>query len=772
METLSGPVERILFHNPDNGWSVFKVRVKGRRKLVTVIGHSPSLALGETIEAQGEWTEHAEHGERFAASRLETTLPRTAHAAEKYLSSGLVKGLGPELARRLVEKFGADVFDVIEGNPERLREVSGIGTSRMASLLRSWQEQKALRGIMEFLNAHGISATKAPRILRTFGPEAVEIIGRNPYRLARDVPGIGFKTADVIARHTGMPMDFEERYASAIHECMHRALARGHCAYPVDDLLEEASREVGYPPHDLVAALDAEIESGRLSEEEIEAFPGSGDTRICVAPSRIATAEIRLASNLVRLSQAFGAKPPWGSAAFLDAPPIAFAPAAQKTPSVTLSDEQRQAIKKILSSKVSLLTGGPGTGKTTLLRSVVAELSRRGWQVACCAPTGRAAQKLAEASGVEALTIHRLLGWGPEGFRHGERNPLRLDLLIVDETSMVGLELMDELIKAIPSPAALLLVGDSDQLPSVQAGRVLGSLLESGVFPHSSLREVFRHESGAGSLILRAARDVLRGLEPPLKTENPLQGFHFIEARDSASCAQTVLKLVQERIPQRFGIEPVAGIQVLCPLNKGESGARAFNRRLQSALNPEPADKIERFGTSLALGDKVIVLANDYDKDVFNGDIGRVIQIERERSSLRVDFGGRRIDFGFAELDLLSLAYAITVHKAQGSEYEAVVIPLLEESAPLLTRNLLYTAMTRGKKLVVIVGSRRALRSALQSRERTERRWSSLSRRLREQSRAMKNALSKKPDHFFVEGVGDGAGALGGEMNSGEETKV
>lgn len=712
---MIGSVERVVYHNPDNGWCVLKVKVKGRRRLVTIVGHSPFVVAGETVEAEGDWNESAQHGERLIAKTLRTTLPRAAHAAEKYLSSGFVKGIGPQMANRLVERFGGNVFEVIEQAPSLLRDVPGIGPVRAESIRNSWHEQLALKEIMEFLGAHGISATKAPRIFRTFGLKALDVIKLNPYRLAREVPGIGFKTADLIASHLALPKGSEERFASAIHDRLQMAIARGHCAFPRDRLLKEAGNLVEYAWQDLIPALESEIESGRLIEEELQ---NSNVATICIFPAQLASSEQKLALGLMRL---FSGKVPWISQ--LEAPLERF----------TLSDAQLTALKGILSSKVSILTGGPGTGKTVLIRYVTRVLQQNRFRVHCAAPTGRASQRLVEAAGVQAQTLHRLLGWNKSknGFRHDADDPLVTDLLIIDEASMVGVEMMESVVRALPSRAALLLVGDQDQLPSVQAGRVLESIIESKVFPHFHIDEVFRQKGGESSSIIRAAKEILKGQMPDLKSSSPQQEFHFIEASTPVACLGKIETLVAERIANRFGFDPRKDIQVLCPMNKGEVGARALNRRLQSVLNSNPVDKIERFGQSICIGDKVIVNVNDYEKEVFNGDIGKVVQIERERSSLRVDFDGRRVDFDFNELDSLALAYAITIHKSQGSEYDAVVVPVLEESAALLSRNLLYTAVTRGKKLVVIVGSSKAFFSSLRSHPRLEKRWSALDSRLR-----------------------------------------
>lgn len=734
-EGVTGTVERVVFQNPDNGWCVLKVKVKGRRRLLSVVGHSVLVVPGETIEAEGEWTDHVEYGERFAATRLKTTLPRAASAAEKFLSSGFVRGIGEELARRMVEKFGAGVFEVIESSPDLLREVEGIGPSRANRIQEAWKEQRELREVMEFLGSRGLSPSFAPRILRAFGGDALNVLKNHPYRIALEVKGIGFASADHLARYAGLSRNSDERLAAALHDRLLAAVARGHCAYPADLLLNEAAREIDVAPSTLEPVLEGEIEAGRLTEDFLYGREGTGGRdgeTLCVFPPALAMAERRLTEIFWGLSRG---RPPWERRV----PPVTkgrrdFLVIREVSEPAELSAGQNSALRKILASKISILTGGPGTGKTTLIRAVHRAVSHLGCRVVCCAPTGRAAQRLTEASGVEAQTVHRLLGFDPAtgGFLHGESRPLDVDLLILDEASMVGLELMKDLAEALPREAALLLVGDIEQLPSIQAGRVLESMIESRVFAHVRLDEVFRQKGWKGeSFIIKAAHEVIQGRTPNLKTLSPEQDFHFIEARDSTSCAEIIEKLVASRIPARFGLDPLRDIQVLCPMNKGETGARALNRRLQAILNPSPAESIERFGQKISVGDKVIVTANDYDKEVFNGDIGRLALIERDRSSLRVDFGQRRIDFGFSETDFLSLAFAITIHKAQGSEYEAVVIPLLEESAAMFSRQLLYTGITRGRRLVVIVGSSNALRRAVHS-SRTERRWSGLARRLAE----------------------------------------
>lgn len=718
-ERLSGSVERVVFHNAETGWCVLRVKLPKRRRPVTVVGHSLSVLPGESIDCRGEWTEHRNHGEHFAAFEIEATLPIEAHAAEKYLGSGLIKGIGPEMARRLLKQHGLEIFDIIESRPDLLQQVEGIGPSRAKNIQNSWREQKSMRGLMTFLAQHDIAALLAPKLLRAYGQESVEILAQNPYRAAREIHGFSFQHADAIAKKLRLKLEPEERMASALHSVLQFAISRGHCAYPEDTLLREVARVAGNSILEIESVLHREVEAGRLAEEKL----GPTD-RICVTLQSLWSAEKRLAQGLAQLSS--GALP-WN-----------LNRARSSLDDRSLSPNQRHALLLLLSNKVSLLTGGPGTGKTTLIKTLWEVLSVQKLRVVCCAPTGRAAQRLSEAAGVEALTVHRLLGWTDKGFLCGPQNPLEADLLVVDEASMVGLDLMESLVQALKPGAALCLVGDVDQLPSVQAGRVLESTIEAAVFPHAHLQEVYRQTGGTANMILQAARQILLGERPALVSLSPDQSFHFVEARNSEDCMAKIERMVVERIPQRFGLRPLDQIQILCPMNKGEVGARSLNRRLQNALNPLPHDRVDRFGLSFAVGDKVIVKQNDYDKDVFNGDIGRVAAIHHASSAIEIEISGRRVFFDFSELDLLGHAFAITIHKSQGSEYEAVIIPLLEESQILLNRNLLYTAITRGRRLVVIVGSKRALEFALQVRgrhrhsEEPEKRWSALGKRLQE----------------------------------------
>lgn len=723
-EQIAGTVERIVYQNPDNGWAVLKVRVKGRRRFATVVGFCAFVTPGEGVEAEGQWTENAEFGERFEATRVRTVLPRAASAAEKYLASGLVRGVGPALAKRMIARFGAGIFDVLESAPDLLRDVKGVGPTKVQSIVEAWSEQKSLKQLTGFLGSHGISVSKAPRIFRALGSEAVEILEKNPYRLAREVEGVGFKSADRIAKDLGLSDDSLERYASALHDRLQNAVARGHCALPRHELLKATAEVVSAEPADILPALEEEIEAGRLTEDRLQMLDQTWVD--CIFPAGLANSERRLSEYLAALANR---KPLYVQRTDSDLGSLLGSITATKP----LSPSQEKAKELILQTNVCVLTGGPGTGKTTLVRSIRFSLERRGLRVRACAPTGRAAQKLSEASGLDAQTIHRMLRWDPatHDFFHRADRPLPLDYLIIDEASMVGLELMEKLIAAVPRHAGVLFVGDVDQLPSIQAGRVLDSIVESGVIAHARLSEVFRIREGHGNSIQEAAAAVLRGQYPSLERASPQQGFHFIESREPLDAQNKIVSLVKDRIPSKFGLDPIDQVQVLSPSHKGGFGARQLNRVLQDALNPSPMEQIERFGVRYGVGDKVIAIFNDYDRDVFNGDVGRVVQIERDRASLRVAFAGeRRIDYEFAELDALVPAYAMTIHKSQGSEYEAVIVSLHEDARPLLNRNLLYTALTRARRLAIIVGTREAFKLSLRSAQATERRWSGLARKL------------------------------------------
>jgi exodeoxyribonuclease V alpha subunit len=709
-ETLSGLIERVVFHNPETGFCVLRVKLAGQREPATVIGASAHAAPGEVLRAEGDWETSASFGRQFRARALTLVPPSTLEGIEAYLASGMIKGVGRALARKLVGHFGDRVLEVIERQPHRLREVPGIGRGLAERVARAWQDQRAVREIMLFLHSHGLSPLRAARIFEAYGERAIQLVSADPYRLARDIRGIGFDSADRLAERLGIPHDSPFRLRAGLAEVLQEAQGQGHCGQPRVELLEGAARLLDVGADKLETALDEEIEAGAL-------MPGVVDATPCLFLSAIFEAEARIAEKLRVLARG---RPPWSIANRRSR-----VTAAEAKLRLVLAEGQREALEKALTSKLLVITGGPGTGKTTLVRAILEGLSESGVDVQLAAPTGRAAKRLSESTGREARTLHRLLEADPgKGFRRGVERPLKCDLLVVDEMSMVDVPLMDALLSALPEEAALLLVGDVDQLPSIGPGNVLGDVIASGRLPVARLEEIFRQ--AAESMIVRNAHRINRGLPPELaRAGEELSDFYAIRARTPEEGAGTVLELVTERIPARFGADPLADIQVLCPVNRGELGARHLNQTLQAALNPTPADRVERQGVTYALGDRVMQLENDYDREVYNGDLGRIVAIDQAQALLTVEIDGRSLSYGFGELDRLVPAYAITVHKAQGSEYPVVVLPLARHHGRMLRRNLVYTAVTRAKRLVILVVEGNALEIAIAGRPEP-RRWSRL----------------------------------------------
>ena len=699
-ERLQGLVERITFHSEDTGFCVLQVKVRGRRELATVVGSAASVGPGEEIDCRGAWVNDSTYGIQFRAETLKVVPPTTLDGVEKYLGSGLIKGIGPHFARQLVEAFGAEVFDVIERTPERLRSLEGIGAKRQARVTEAWREQKAVRDIMVFLHSHGIGSARAARIYRVYGEDAVRRIRDNPYRLALDIGGIGFVTADVIARKLGVAPDSMIRVRAALHHVLWESSSEGHCAAERRGLAERTAQLLEVAPELVERAIELETGAANLVEE-----PLRGEPAVFLAP--LHHAEAGVAGHLRRLLDGL---PPWGR---VDA--ASALPRVEAMTGVTLSPSQRQALETVLDGKVTVLTGGPGVGKTTIVNSLLTLLEGRIGKVLLCAPTGRAAKRLSESARAEARTIHRLLEFDPRqmGFRKNEADPLDADMLVVDEVSMVDVLLMNHLLKAAPSHAAVLLVGDVDQLPSVGPGAVLHDVIESGRVPTVRLTEIFR-QAASSSIVVNAHR--INAGEPIETRESAeLQDFYFIPAESPEEICDKLFQVVTERIPRRFGLNPIRDIQVLTPMNRGSLGTRSLNLELQKRLNAGAEPQVQRFGWTYAPGDKVIQTVNDYDKDVFNGDIGQVSQVDPDEGSVHVAFDDRTVPYEFGELDEVALAYATSVHKSQGSEYPAVVIPLAMQHYLLLQRNLLYTAVTRGKRLVVVIGQPRALGMAVKN---------------------------------------------------------
>jgi exodeoxyribonuclease V alpha subunit len=708
-EALAGLVDRVTFHNSDNGFCVLRVKARGQRDLITVIGHAAMISAGEFVQASGSWINDRTHGVQFRASFLKATAPTTVEGIEKYLGSGMIRGIGPVYARKLVRAFGEAVFDVIEQEPGRLRDVTGIGPKRAERIIAGWAEQKVIREIMLFLHSNGVGTSRAVRIYKTYGADAIRLISENPYRLARDIRGIGFRTADQIAAKLGIEKTALVRVRAGISFALAEAMDDGHCGLPAEELVPLTQKLLEVPAEVIARALDLELQDGTVIADDLEG-------RRCVFLASLYRAEREIGEKLRALT---AGKAPWPS---IDADKAI--PWVEKRTKLALAASQIEAVRVALASKVLVITGGPGVGKTTLVNSILKILGAKAIAIALCAPTGRAAKRLSESTGLEAKTIHRLLETDPRTgvFRRTEEAPLDYDLLVVDETSMVDVPLMRALLRALPDQAALLLVGDVDQLPSVGPGQVLADVIASGAVPVVRLTEVFRQ--AAESRIIVNAHRINQGLMPDLASVES-GDFFFVDATDPDEGVRKLLAIVRERIPKRFGFDPIRDIQVLCPMNRGGLGARSLNIELQTALNSPGEIRVERFGWTFCPGDKVMQVENDYDKEVYNGDLGVVSRIDMEEGELTVDFDGRDLTYGFGELDELVLAYATTIHKSQGSEYPAVVIPLSTQHYPMLQRNLVYTGVTRGKRLVVLVGQRKALAIAVKG-ARARRRWSKL----------------------------------------------
>jgi exodeoxyribonuclease V alpha subunit len=708
-EALAGLVERVTFHNEDNGFCVLRVKVRGQRDLVTVIGHAATIAAGEFVQMSGTWTNDRTHGLQFRASFLKASPPTTLEGIERYLGSGMIRGIGPVYAKKLVRSFGEAVFELIEQQPDRLREVTGIGPKRAARIVSGWAEQKVIREIMLFLHANGVGTSRAVRIYKTYGADAVQVISENPYRLARDIRGIGFVSADRIAEKLGIEKTAMIRVRAGIGYALGEAMDEGHCGLPIADLLRLTEKLIEVSPTLVETALVLELDAG-----EIVADPLDGER--CVFLAGLYRAEQGIAARLRALS---ANPPPWPAIDVARAIPW-----VEMRTGLLLAESQKAAVGLAVSTKVLVVTGGPGVGKTTLVRSILRILTAKGVQVALCAPTGRAAKRLGESTGLEARTIHRLLETDPKTgtFKRGEEHPLDCDLLVVDEASMVDVLLMRSLLRALPDTAALLVVGDVDQLPSVGPGQVLTDIIASGAVPVVRLTEVFRQ--AAESRVIVNAHRINSGQMPDLQAREK-SDFFFVDAGTPEDVVRKVLAVVADRIPKAFGLDAIRDVQVLCPMNRGGAGARALNVALQAALNPPREARVERFGSTFCPGDKVMQVTNDYDREVYNGELGVIRTIDLEESELTVDFEGRDVTYGFGELDELVLAYATTIHKSQGSEYPAVVIPLTTQHYTMLARNLLYTGVTRGKRLVVLIGQRRALAIAVKNHG-GRRRWSKL----------------------------------------------
>jgi exodeoxyribonuclease V alpha subunit len=712
--TIEGVLERIVYFSEQDNFTVARLQVAERHDLVTVVGHIPMPTPGETLRLKGKWTANTKFGEQFRVESCLSVLPSTITGIEKYLGSGLVKGIGPTMAKRLVSMFGIETLDIIEDSPERLLEVEGIGPIRTERIVKAWQEQKEVREVMVFLQGHGVSSTYAVKIYKAYGDRAISIVKENPYRLALDISGIGFKTADRIAQNMGIDPNSQMRAEAGIIHVLSELVDEGHIYYPYDKLMEKASSLLEVDSTILDAALIALKEQRRVVVEDHE------DHRaVYLAPLYVA--EVNVAKRLKTLLEA--------PRQLIQIDVERAIEWVQRVNGIELAEMQKEALRKAINGKVLVITGGPGTGKTTLVNSIIRILERKGQHIALASPTGRAAKRMSEVTGKEAKTIHRLLEYSPsEGsFKRNEDNPLDADLVIIDEASMVDILLMNHLLKAMPPSATLILVGDVDQLPSVGPGNVLRDIINSGVVDVVRFTEIFRQAQE--SLIVVNAHKVNRGEFPKTKPpEGKRADFHFIARDEPEKALDVVGRLCCHRIPRAFHLDPVDDVQVMTPMHKGVVGVANLNAELQKLLNPV-GEEIARRGRTFRTGDKVMQIRNNYEKEVFNGDIGTIGSIDPEEQELQVRIEDRLVSYEWSELDELVLAYAISIHKSQGSEYPAVVVPILSQHYIMLQRNLLYTAITRAKKLVVLVGSKRAIAIAVKN-NRVQHRYSALSVRL------------------------------------------
>jgi exodeoxyribonuclease V alpha subunit len=716
-ETLEGTLERFVFRSPSSTWVVARLaRADKPGDLVTIVGNLAGLEIGIGVRLHGKWQTDKKYGEQFRVETYQTLTPSTLLGIEKYLSSGFLPGVGPETAKRIVAKFGLDTLDVLAQAPERLREVGGIGPAKIEKIRAKWQEQRELQDVMVFLQGHGVSPAFAWRIYKRYGAQTIPLVRENPYRLALDVWGIGFRSADQLAQRLGIGRESPARAEAGLLHVLGEMVEEGHVHAPEHELLAQAEKALEIAPEILGPAIDRLTEARRFVREDL------GDRGVCLSLTALWEAETRIAGSLVRLLE-HPAPAPAGDVG----PVIA---AFEKEQDLALATQQRAAVQAAVTGTVTVITGGPGVGKTTIVKAILAVLAKDLRRVALAAPTGRAAKRMTEATGRPATTIHRLLEFSPKAaaFVRGEGAPLQIDALVVDEASMLDEPLAAQLFAAVPNGARLILVGDVDQLPSVGPGRVLNDIIRSHQVTTVRLTEIFRQ--AAESRIVTNAHRINHGERPDTERREG-SDFHFIEREEPAEVLETVLDLVATRIPRGFQLDSFADVQVLAPMHRGEVGAANLNKALQARLNPPGPPELASGTRLFRVGDKVIQLKNDYDKDVFNGDLGRIVEIVREEEPhVVVELDGRRVHYEPGELDQLGHAYALSVHKSQGSEYPAVVVPLTTQHYLMLRRNLLYTAMTRGKRLVVLVGSKKALGIAVRTDDTTQR-WTWLAERIR-----------------------------------------
>ena len=725
--SVEGEVAKVTFENDETGFRVIRVEREGKEKPEAWVGVFQSTPPGTRVRATGRYEVDGRHGEQLRVETLLAVAPATTAGLEKYLGSGVIPGIGPAYAKRIVEEFGERTLTVLDQEPDRVRDVPGLGEKRAEAVIKAWEAHRAVGAIMIFLQTHGASPSLAARIHKRFGPKAIDIVSRQPYRLSLDVWGVGFKTADKIARSIGIAADAPERAQAGVLQTLHDVTGRGHVFAPRPDLVRMGANMLEQDETRVNEAVDALSRSAHVVLED-------AGQELGVYPKLLHEAETGVATRVRDLLSA-GSRGAEGAAvrARLAAAVEPAITAFEEGAHVKLAGAQRRAVEEAAKNKVLVITGGPGVGKTTIVKAILAVLDRAKLSARLAAPTGRAAKRMSEATKRDATTLHRLLEFDPKErtFLRDRKRPIPTDALIVDEASMIDIELARSLFNALPDDARLVLVGDVDQLPSVGPGAVLRDLIASERVPTVRLTQIFRQAEG--SLIVENAHRIQEGL-PPASADSPEGTFHIIKRDSGEAAAETIQKVVTENIPKRFGLDPRRDVQVLTPMHRGDTGTIALNERLQAVLNPD-GPTVSRFGRTMRAGDKVMQLKNDVERNVYNGDVGFILSLDPEARQLVVRFDDREVTYEESDLDELTLAYATSIHKSQGSEYPAVVIPLLTEHFVMLSRNLFYTAVTRGKKLVVLVADPRAIRMALAETRKEERKtW--LAERIRRELRA------------------------------------
>ena len=706
---LYGQLERITYQNEENDYLVGKVRVRGHSDLVTIIGNVPSPNLGEMLSMVGEWQNHPQFGAQFKVTFCSASAPTSIEGLKKYLGSGLIKGIGPVMAKRIVDRFGEETLEIIENSTNQLLKIPGIGQNRVQMIAAAWTEQKEIRNIMFFLQSHGISSNYASKIYRRYGNEAISVVQENPYRLAREVYGIGFAIADKIAQKMGISENSPQRVEAGIFYLLQSITEMGHVYCPLEVLIAQAKEILKVEDNVIQEATKSlEIEQ-QIVIEDLKKDNGI-EQGVFLAGYHFAEKQIAALLKNIQIAER--------RIKNINADKAVEWICRQMD--ISLADKQIEAIRAAIDNKVLVITGGPGVGKTTITKAILQIFANVTNKILLAAPTGRAAKRMAEATGMEAKTIHRLLEFkgGDDGFLRNAEYQLNCDLVIVDEASMVDTLLMYHFLCAVPSYATVILVGDVQQLPSVGAGNVLKDIIDSGVIPVVSLNQIFR-QAQQSRIIVNSHR-IINGQMPEIDNYQQNSDFYFMQEEDPQKAISKIVLMVKERIPKKFGFNPLIDVQVLTPMNRGAIGAQVLNDALQENLNPNGFEIIKN-GRKFRIGDKVMQIRNNYDKEVFNGDIGFILDIIPEDQTITVNIDGRDISYDYSELDELVLAYAISIHKSQGSEYPAVVIPLMTQHYVMLARNLVYTGITRGKKLVVVIGNIRAMSVAVQNNKTTER---------------------------------------------------